>query len=432
MTTRDFSRATVKELYATIDDIRKDGQWGIADFFTDLWESVPDTSDVKAHQRAVLDTCDIGEKELDGILRTVESVDSGYEQQLIDCANLVDEFQQRVRNVADLITPAVISTDPKTFAGLGDEIAADYAETARDTEAALAESQGGIDQMLDDQQPWYEKLANGVGGFAVGVVDSAVVGPLGDLYGVVDDVFGTDFQQDLEDLSDQGKDYVLNHWVTNEQWYLGGKATGDATAAVGGVVLAAAGIATMAGSVTIAAGGTAASATGIGAVVGVPAIAVSVAGLAEGAAMTGAGVAMAVSGGENAGKDWAASQAAGSRGSEPPSYSGDLEKVPKPDADADRLADRIGGESRVKFSNDAEGREFDAVSDDYIAQAKPGGFTMGKSFRKQAKATFEAASATGRKVYYHFDGPPGPGVSEKLREYAERYGVEVHIDEEPF
>ena len=115
-----------------------------------------------------------------------------------------------------------------------------------------------------------------------------------------------------------------------------------------------------------------------------------------------------------------------------PRYSGDLEKVAKADPDADKLAERLGGESRVKFKNDPDGREFDAVSDEYVAQAKPKDFVINKKARDQAKATFEAAKQTGKKVYYHFDGPPDPGVTRKLQEYAERYGVEVVIDTKPF
>lgn len=45
------------------------------------------------------------------------------------------------------------------------------------------------------------------------------------------------------------------------------------------------------------------------------------------------------------------------------SYSGGLAKVDSPDA----LAVKIGGESRVKFANDPNGREFDVVSSEYIA-----------------------------------------------------------------
>ncbi|MFF2556979.1 restriction endonuclease fold toxin [Nocardia sp. NPDC058058] len=113
-------------------------------------------------------------------------------------------------------------------------------------------------------------------------------------------------------------------------------------------------------------------------------------------------------------------------------YSGGLVKVNKLDPDADKLAERIGGESRVRFDGDTAGREFDAVSDDYIAQAKPANFQVNKKFRTQARATFEAAQDTGRSVYYHFDGPPQAGVREKLQQYADEYGVELVIDVMPF
>ncbi|MDL4820782.1 restriction endonuclease fold toxin [Actinomadura opuntiae] len=113
-------------------------------------------------------------------------------------------------------------------------------------------------------------------------------------------------------------------------------------------------------------------------------------------------------------------------------YSGRMLKVSKPDPNADRLAERIGGESRVRFENDPAGREFDAVSNKYIAQDKPADFQVNKNFRNQAKATFEAAKGTGREVYYHFDGPPRPGVLEKLNEYATRYGVELTVDTNPY
>ncbi|WP_405136007.1 restriction endonuclease fold toxin [Nocardia sp. NBC_01388] len=113
-------------------------------------------------------------------------------------------------------------------------------------------------------------------------------------------------------------------------------------------------------------------------------------------------------------------------------YSGGLAKVDKPDPDADKLAGRIGGQSRVRFDSDSAGREFDAVSDQYIAQAKPANFQVNKSFRSQARATFEAAQDTGRSVYYHFDGPPQAGVREKLQQYADEYKIDLVIDEAPF
>ncbi|EGG36270.1 WXG100 family type VII secretion target [Paenibacillus sp. HGF5] len=112
-------------------------------------------------------------------------------------------------------------------------------------------------------------------------------------------------------------------------------------------------------------------------------------------------------------------------------YSGKLVKVPKGDAAADMLGEKLGGESRVKFSNDPNGREFDAVSDQYIAQTKPPLNSLDKQFRKQAKATIEAAIETGRKAYFHFEGKPDDRVTRQLQEYAERYGVEIIIDTKP-
>ncbi|WP_411342693.1 restriction endonuclease fold toxin [Paenibacillus sp. WLX1005] len=60
-------------------------------------------------------------------------------------------------------------------------------------------------------------------------------------------------------------------------------------------------------------------------------------------------------------------------------------KVNKADPAADKLAERIGGESRVKFSNDPKGREFDAISDKFVAQSKPALNTLNKTVREQMK-----------------------------------------------
>jgi hypothetical protein len=56
---------------------------------------------------------------------------------------------------------------------------------------------------------------------------------------------------------------------------------------------------------------------------------------------------------------------------------------------------------------------------------------MGSAFRNQAKATFEAALQTGRKPYFHFEGPPAVGVISKLQGYGMRYGISPVIDTTP-
>jgi hypothetical protein len=120
---------------------------------------------------------------------------------------------------------------------------------------------------------------------------------------------------------------------------------------------------------------------------------------------------------------------------EPPSggpFTGRLVAQNTVDAHADRLAGRLHGRSRVAFEGDPDRREFDVVSDRYVAQAKPATVPYGKPFRDQAKATFDAARQSGRSVYYHFEGgAPRSSVVGALERYSQRYGVPVVIDTEP-
>ncbi len=109
---------------------------------------------------------------------------------------------------------------------------------------------------------------------------------------------------------------------------------------------------------------------------------------------------------------------------------GELVRVNAKDRAAGALAERIGGEASVRFAG-GPANEFDAVSEQYVAQAKPADFTLNKAFRDQAKATFEVAAQSGRTPYFQFDGPPGPGVLRTLGRYADRYGIEPVIDLTP-
>jgi Restriction endonuclease fold toxin 3 len=109
---------------------------------------------------------------------------------------------------------------------------------------------------------------------------------------------------------------------------------------------------------------------------------------------------------------------------------GELVSVNAKDWAADLLAERIGGEASVRFTKGPP-NEFDAVSSEYVAQAKPANFTLNQAFRNQAKATFEVSIQSGRTPYFQFDGPPGPGVLQTLSRYADRYGIEPVIDLTP-
>jgi hypothetical protein len=109
---------------------------------------------------------------------------------------------------------------------------------------------------------------------------------------------------------------------------------------------------------------------------------------------------------------------------------GELVSVNAKDRAADLLAERIDGEASVRFAN-GPANEFDALSAEYVAQAKPANFALNKAFRDQAKVTFEVALQSGRTPYFQFDGPPGPGVLRTLSRYADRYDIEPVIDLTP-
>ena len=100
------------------------------------------------------------------------------------------------------------------------------------------------------------------------------------------------------------------------------------------------------------------------------------------------------------------------------------------DAAADELAKRIGGQSRSAFADDPIQREFDVISDQYIAQAKPPLKCVNKTVRTQMKATLKQQKIR-KKSLLSIEGIPSQEVLDKLYEYSERYGVEVIIDTEP-
>lgn len=95
------------------------------------------------------------------------------------------------------------------------------------------------------------------------------------------------------------------------------------------------------------------------------------------------------------------------------------------------MGERIGGESRVRFSNNPKGREFDVISDTYIAQAKPDLKSYGQGWRNQTKATFKVARETERMAYFQFEGAPDDSIIRKIAEYGERYGIDYVIDTTP-
>lgn len=248
--------------------------------------------------------------------------------------------------------------------------------------------------------------------------------PSGSHGGVLSDI-GSFFSHAGHDLANWGEDAV------NGLASFGNAAIHDP----GGLFSTLGGLGLLLVSGTGEAAGFVLDATGVGAVAGVPLDLVSAAGLTAGTGLTGAGLASIAR--DAAGPDRVTvMQASGNPGAGAAADGdangglGELVRVNAKDPSADALAERIGGEPSVRFSNGPP-NEFDAVSNEYVAQAKPANFTLNQAFRNQAKATFETALQSGRTPYFQFDGPPGPGVLQTLARYASRYGIEPVIDLTP-
>lgn len=104
------------------------------------------------------------------------------------------------------------------------------------------------------------------------------------------------------------------------------------------------------------------------------------------------------------------------------------------DEKADALASKIGGVSSVIIPNFGN-REFDAVSDKYVAQtnssesvaSRPQNF-LDKDHRNQIKATFEAAKQENKDVIFEFTGSvPHQQVVNYIQKHAAQTEVKCTI-----
>ena len=106
----------------------------------------------------------------------------------------------------------------------------------------------------------------------------------------------------------------------------------------------------------------------------------------------------------------------------------------KPTGDTDEaaqvLARRLGGLPSQMISGFGR-REFDVVSEDYVAQTtasqsavlKPANFLTGDR-KAQIRATLQAAKQEGRTAYFEFTaGPPHPEVVACINRNALRFGA---------
>ena len=188
------------------------------------------------------------------------------------------------------------------------------------------------------QNPWYEKVLNGVGGFAIGLGGSSIVDTLiglmhGEDWIYNNFVFGPMYlasggstplpQMQMGNVAqsrwDEKKRYIEENWVTDDQWYSRGETLGDVFGLVAGIAMMATGAGEIkAGAAAVGAGY---EVVGVGrgavALVGAAEASISYVQVVAGALELGTGLLMMAAGAKNGLNG--VSQAAGGKQS-PPKY----------------------------------------------------------------------------------------------------------------
>ena len=490
---RDFSQKTVQELYETIRvNVDEEEQWKVFDFVEDFFmeelEIGDYINDINSYHLHMFDKHDVTTKKFDAIVEKAGKVDANYAAQIEGYCSLLGEYGKKFEAVCAMLQPEKLRLSPDKYREKLEGINTGY-QNAKDTHEQ--EQSDYEAELYEIETVWYKKMLDKAEDYLIRSAECVVLGNFTDevtVLGVgvqiVLGIFDLDLPCDIRDIIADIKNLAETDRV---RWDLIGMLALDLIGLIPviGALKYSDEVGTLfknAGKVSVVAEG----ADGVGAVARHADEA--------GAWLQGVKVfrysdetAEAVASGEKLLKesgtiyesfaDMMSPEDAAKyldfleNGSKEGLTSAELAGVEKADAllvsqkveyedvwdlrnagdlletsygksreiiqcntkdaAADELAKRIGGQSRSAFADDPIQREFDVISDQYIAQAKPPLKCVNKTVRTQMKATFEAAKKYERKVYYQFEGIPSQEVLDKLYEYSERYGVEVIIDTEP-
>ncbi|MCA5014126.1 MULTISPECIES: hypothetical protein [unclassified Enterococcus] len=115
----DFSQASIEELNRIMSEVEDDGQWGIFDTIGDWTMGIPELEQsqesFQEHFQAIVDKHNIGVKDFDTILEEIHKVDKEYAAQFDSILSEMEVFGNKLKNVAQLITPSVITSSQGKF-----------------------------------------------------------------------------------------------------------------------------------------------------------------------------------------------------------------------------------------------------------------------------------------------------------------------------
>jgi len=226
---RDFSIASVEKLQGLVEQEAKERYWAPVEWFKDTF--LLDTLDVRgylddmdAYHSQVIDKNNTGAEQLTQMLQKVADVDSNYADRLTEINLSVQSLDAKVRSIADMITPSVITADASTFTGISSYVINDYDLGQEDMRNGLDVLARQMSSELEVPLEWWASMLSAIGGLSVAVVGNCVVEP----FLMVSDLLGyKDVRAGWDSLM-----FTLNSSASDPAWYYGGKMVGDAASMV--------------------------------------------------------------------------------------------------------------------------------------------------------------------------------------------------------
>ena len=123
MDTRDFSQATIEEIYDIIEELKDQGSLG--DSLHDYWcisepsagelSTYAAKEDLETYYRQHADKMDLTKKKFQKIVENVRAVDYKYQRAFTKCSEELKNFKETLKNLAEEISIKTVSLDTDSY-----------------------------------------------------------------------------------------------------------------------------------------------------------------------------------------------------------------------------------------------------------------------------------------------------------------------------
>ncbi|WP_235828979.1 hypothetical protein [Anaerosacchariphilus polymeriproducens] len=319
--TRDFTKDSIDTFRKELNEFKDEKDlFGLRYKFPDYdilckLDIVQYIDNVKKYGSNVTAKCKTADKELDGILKQVETVDANYAARLDAIHGRMEAFHQQIQNITNIMTPEAID--------LGENYYGDYLKTFQDVyQAEVKKSEKELKRLQDlsavYDTKWYEDIASGAYGFFTSLAKDNIDN-LFFMGNILNNFFKKGkFSTEGSENAERALDYLerayLNDKYANKTWYYGGRSLANVSDMLSGAFCFVQGIGNLVVGIGGSSGSMALASTGVGSVVAVPVGAVSGAAVIAGTAVSGFGASLTFSSASNFKDNWEKFKESKSRG----------------------------------------------------------------------------------------------------------------------